>query len=216
MKANEYKRILSVCVLLAALIMTACGYHAPEGYTKEHHTLAEIEEYAKALDPQATVSDEYQDLSEDNREFRIWPAVIDEISCNVASASANVYNDGVAGGEFSRTYYLIDTDYDYYRIEKTLGDHPELGEIKEDNAFNRFQVNDVISSEVTADSLNTQQLESLWDSYCKMNDALSAYPLHKSYWLEIIVAGKKYYFTGTAQEDFEDVRGRMKEDGVLE
>ena len=67
------KKIL-IAVLIAAVVaflgfifvVGVIRYFAPgpmpEGYTREHHEYGDILEYAKAIDPDATVSEDYVDL----------------------------------------------------------------------------------------------------------------------------------------------------------
>ena len=55
---KRFSRILLLTVILAALTLSGCTYHPPEGYTEKHHTYEEVLAYAKTLDPDATVSEE--------------------------------------------------------------------------------------------------------------------------------------------------------------
>ena len=56
------KKILAVFLILILLLyMTACSYHPPEGWTKKHHTYEEVLAFAKLIDPNATVAEEYTD-----------------------------------------------------------------------------------------------------------------------------------------------------------
>ena len=118
--------VLFTVAVLMSLMLTGCRYDVPEGYTSKHHTYAEAVEYAKNIDPDATVSEDSKDINENYRDYRIWPAVINGKECSVASISVNIYNQGWAAGEFSKRYYRMDTDYDYFVINDVLKEHPDL------------------------------------------------------------------------------------------
>ncbi len=224
-------RILRLLLPLCCLLLCACtGKRTADDkgktaqgntkkeqgeYTKEHHSYEELLEYARSLDPQASVSEDYEDVTENSREYRIWPAVINGIDCSVASESKNVYNEGIAGGEFAETMYRMDTDYDFYVICEVLEAYPELGSVTDDSVSYRFQTNDIIASTITADSITDSELDELWDSYRKMNAELEQYPLHKAYWLELDISGRAYYMTDTEEETFREMKQRMSEDGRL-
>ena len=103
------KKILAIFLILILLLyMTACIYHPPEGWTKKHHTYEEVLAFAKSIDPNATVAEEYTDtLDEYEWEYREWDAIINGIECHVSSVSDWVSNDGVGAGEFIKVYYRL-------------------------------------------------------------------------------------------------------------
>ena len=119
------KKVISLflCVILI-LCLSACTYNPPDGYAEEHHTYEEILEFAKTIDPNATVSTEYVDTTIEDwkRNFREYPATINGIECHVASVGKMVWNEGFLAGEFARQYYIIDTDYDYLILQKILSE----------------------------------------------------------------------------------------------
>jgi len=79
--------------------------------------------FAKSIDPNATVAEEYTDtLDEYEREYREWEAIINGVECHVSSVSDLVWNDGMAAGEFTKAYYRIDTDYDYTVMKNIVSD----------------------------------------------------------------------------------------------
>lgn len=121
------KRIVTLLLCFALLLcLSSCTYNPPEGWTKRHHSYEEILAFAKSIDPDAVVSEEYIDtVDENNWEFREWDAVINGVSCHVSSISDWVWNSGFAAGEFVKIYYRIDTDYDYVVLNHILTeDHP--------------------------------------------------------------------------------------------
>ncbi len=109
--------IVAIFFSLCVLVLTACSYNPPEGFTKEHHTYDEILAFAKSLDEEAVVSEEYQDTIEMAGTieycYREWTAVIKGVKCHVTSAPNSVVNDGLFPGEFFKRYYRIDKDYDF-------------------------------------------------------------------------------------------------------
>ena len=100
------KKIYLIFVMLFMLMfITSCSYNPPVGATEKHHTYEEVLEYAKSIDPNAIVNDEYKDTKLENvmaDEYREWNAVINGIECHVASTPIVVFNDGIAGGEFGK------------------------------------------------------------------------------------------------------------------
>ena len=119
------KKALSVFFLLMFILcLNGCTYNPPEGYTQKHHTYEEILAFAKSIDPNATVSEEYTDTTIDdlNRNFREYPAVINGVECHVSSVGGMIWNSGFLAGEFARQYYAIDTDYDYFVLKQIVAE----------------------------------------------------------------------------------------------
>ena len=114
------KKIYLIFVMLFMLMFIAsCSYNPPVGATEKHHTYEEVLEYAKKLDPNAIVNDEYEDTKLDNvmaDEYREWNAIINGIECHVASTPIVVFNEGVLGGEFPKKYFVVNTDYNFYLL----------------------------------------------------------------------------------------------------
>ena len=216
MKKNKKVYVGAYILFLHILVlMTGCAYHPPEGYTKKHHTYDEMVEYAKSIDPQSSVSEEYKDIEEDNREYRIWSAEIKGVECSVASASKKVYNDGFAAGEFSKTYYCYDTDYDFIIVQNILESHPDLGIIETDSISERFHNNDLVCSTLKVEELTNERFDELWDEYKTMNIELDKYPLHKAYWFEFDIDGNSYYFTEPTEVEKQKTRDQLIDAGEL-
>lgn len=208
------KRIcLLFAVILFIILLTGCGYKPPEGYTKKNHTYEELVGYAKSIDPDSTVSDNPKDVEENHRTYRIYPAVINGKDCSVASTSREIYDDSL--GEFSKTYYRMDTDYDYYVICDVLGKYPALGTVMDDSVSNRFHVNDVISSEIDVSDISSQKLDELFGEYRNCCLELEGFSLRKKYWLNININDMSYYFTEPTDEEKQKVYDKMVDDGVL-
>lgn len=119
------RNIFSVLLVITLVsVLTSCTYDPPEGYTEDHHTYEEMMDFAKSVDPDAMVSEEFIDIENDghNRTLREWEAVINGIDCHVFSISRLVGNKGFAAGEFYKEFYVIDTDYDYLVLKYIVAD----------------------------------------------------------------------------------------------
>lgn len=206
-KTGKWIISISLCILISG-----CTWNPPEGYTEKHHSYEELVEYARSIDPDATVSDDPEDVKDDYWEYRIYPAVINGMECSVASTSDVVYD---SLGEFGKIYYKMDTDYDYYIISDVLNDYPELGTIYDDSESMRFQVNDVIVSGIEVDSITQDELDELWDAYKRINSELEQYDLRKTFWLKIAFPDGDSYFKETSEQYYQDKIGRLKESGKL-
>ena len=133
---------LSIIVFLINVLsivkLAGIGIHhirSSMAYHKEIHTYEEALEFAKSLDPQATVSQTYTDTSVSEEiiygetSFREWSAIIHGVECHVATICCN---DPV--GEFyTRTYYKLDTDYGKARCASSC-DGPVQNERKRGSA----------------------------------------------------------------------------------
>ena len=208
--------LIGIVVFLLLVVDTEFGFDPPDGYTEKHHSYNDMVEYARRIDPQATVSPSYSDIKAE-RGYRIWPAVINGIECNVASASTYVWKRGPLGelSEVAKKYYIMDTDYDYYVIRDILKNHEGLGVIEDDSVDTRFHTNDLVCSKVTIDKMTTDQLEQLWNEYVEMNRELEDYPLHKAFWLQITISDYPYFFTEPTEECYKKEYDRMVENGAL-
>ena len=82
--------------MMVLLCFCACSYHPPEGWTRRHHTYNEVNAFAKSIDPNAVVAEEYTDYKDkDGWIFREWDAVINGVDCHVSSVSSWVWNEGL-------------------------------------------------------------------------------------------------------------------------
>ena len=136
------KRIYLIFVMLFILMfITSCSYNPPVGATEKHHTYEEVLEYAKKIDPNAIVNDEYKDTKLDNvmaDEYREWNAIINGIECHVASTPIIVMNEGVAGGEFGKKYFVVNTDYNFYLLKSIIESKYLDFTIVEDDIADRY------------------------------------------------------------------------------
>ena len=158
------KRIYLIFVMLFILMfITSCSYNPPVGATEKHHTYEEVLEYAKKLDSTAIVNDEYKDTKLENvmaDEYREWNAIINGIECHVASTPIVLLNDGIAGGEFGKQYFVVNTDYNFYLLKSIIESKYLDFTIVEDDIADRY--NDYIcfttlknnESQLTVDELN--------------------------------------------------------------
>lgn len=219
---SKTKKYLTAAALLMAVLvamtLSGCTYDVPEGYTNKHHTYADAVEYAKKIDPEATVSEDYKDINENYRDYRIWSAVINGRECSVASIQVNIYNQGWAAGEFSKRFYRMDTDYDYFVINDVLKEHPDLGQV-ESALADRFEQNDHLYGVIKLDGITEDKLIDLWEEHNEVNKELAKYGLHKSYRIRIKIGSKTFWdFKNNLkpEEDFETIRDRMVQDGMFE
>lgn len=211
------KKITAVVILFALSVLSGCSYDIPEGYKKKLHSYEEAVEYAKSIDPEASVSEDFEETTLSTIKFRIWPAVIGGRKCSVCSMGANVYNKGWAAGEFPVRYYRLDTDYDYYVIREVLKSHPDLepDETKEVTLWKRFEANDLISSTIKTESLTEESFKAIWDEYLQVNKEITAYPVHKRFALSVYLPDNYFRFETGTEEEFEKAREKMVKAGYL-
>ena len=188
---------LALIVLVALITLRTCDYNPPEGYTKKHHTYDEIVAFAKSVDPNATVSENYIDTAlpdEMNQKFREWDAVINGIPCHVSSVGDFVWD---ATGEFCKQYYVIDTDYDYFLMEKILSEKQPDWQMEYTSISSRYNCNNVISIQTSYTEkreLSTEELEAVWADAYEIYQEYISYPIRK-----------KPYFSMTAPGLFVDI-----------
>jgi hypothetical protein len=192
------KKALSLFLLLMFILcLNACTYNPPEGYTEEHHTYEEILTFAKSIDPNATVSEEYTDTTIDgwDRNFREYPAVINGIECHVSSVGDMVWNSGFLAGEFARQYYVIDTDYDYLVLKQIVAEHNPNWRISEDTLGDRYNWNNIISIYMEPDGTAQLEDEKLDAVLEQANEIYSAYhnlPIRKELYFWLPAPGRTY------------------------
>lgn len=205
-------KMLSV-IFSVGLLLTGCGgYEVPQGFTKVHHSYDELTEYAQGYDPQAVVEEDYRELKEQSREFRLYPAVINGVDCTVGSVSDYIYD---RSGEFTQEFYKMDTDYDFYVIKEVLEGYPELGTIGDESVSTRYQNNGIISSKIVIADMTPEMLDDLYAQFEEMSSELKPYDLFKEYWLQIETGGKRYYFVADDPETKQTVYDQMTEDSVF-
>ena len=185
------KKLLSLILcFITILSFSSCSYNPPEGYSEEHHTYEEILAFAKSIDSNATVSKEYTDTIGDswNRKFREYSAVINGIECHVSSVGDMVWNDGFLAGEFSKEYYVIDTDYDYIVLKKIVAERNPDWNISDDTLSNRYNWNNVISVYMEPnrkEQLTDEEIEAVLEQAKEIYAAYHTLPIRKelSFWL---------------------------------
>ena len=206
-------------MLFALAVLSGCSYDIPEGYKKQLHSYEEALEYAKSLDPEATVSSECEETELQTVKFRIWPAVIGGRECSVCSMGANVYNTGWAAGEFPVRYYRLDTDYDYYVITEVLRSHPEVEDEdkdKEVTLWRRFEQNNLITAKIQVDSLTQESFDAIWNEYLQVNKEIEKYPVHKRFGLYVYLPGNYFKFETGTEEEYDQMKEKMVKAGFLE
>ena len=206
-------------MLFALTLLSGCSYDVPEGYKKQLHSYEEALEYAKSIDPEATLSEDCEETELQTIKFRIWPAVIGGRECTVCSMGANVYNNGWAAGEFPVRYYRLDTDYDYYVITEVLRSHPEVedeNKDKEVTLWRRFEQNNLITAKIQVDSLTQESFDAIWNEYLQVNKEIEKYPVHKRFGLYVYLPGNYFKFETGTEEEYDQMKEKMIKAGFLE
>ena len=174
--------VLFILAILIFTMSTSCGYNPPDGYTKKHHTYEEILDFAKSLDPNATVSEEYIDTTIDawNRNFREWNAVINGIECHVSSVGDMVWD---FTGEFARQYYVIDTDYDYFLLQKIVSENQPDWKMHDTDISGRYNWNHILSvdtSYMEKRKLSADELEAVYLDAYEIYQEYNSHPVRKT------------------------------------
>ena len=169
------KKALSLFLVLMLLFgLGSCSYHPPEGWTKKHHTYEEVLAYAKSIDPNATVAEKYTDTPDEHGwEYREWDAIINGVKCHVSSVSDWVWNDGVVAGEFAKTYYRIDTDYDYTVMKNIVSEkYPEwkCGDTMWSKYHHNTNTIRVYLTMPEIRMLDDDELEQVWQTASQINE----------------------------------------------
>ncbi len=193
-------------------------YKLPDGYTSSHHSYEDVLEFAKSIDPNATVSENYADrYLSDGLSFREWPAKIYGIDCLVAS-TPELFLDS-RGSAYAKTAYGMDTDYDHIVISMVLEDYPELGEIRNNRygySLNSLGKDGTDNSEehprssvcsiVNLDSIDEETFDKLWDSYVKANQEYASYNPTREYTLNIILPDEDASFRNTGDDQYQKAK----------
>ncbi len=192
------KKILTIFLCLAVILsLSACTYNPPEGYTKKHHTYQEILEFAKTLDPDAVVSKEYTDttIKDWNRNFREYPAVINGIDCHVSSVGDMVGNEGFAGGEFPKQFYVIDTDYDYLVLQQIINEKQPSWNMLGNDLSDIYNWNNLLGVKISTQNkkpLTNDELEQVWQQAFEIYTQYNTYSIRKEPFFSISAPAKYY------------------------
>ncbi len=191
------KKTLSVLLcIIFILCLSGCTYDPPDGWTKKHHTYEEVLTFAKAIDPNATVKEEYTDtVDEYDWEFREWDAVINGVECHVASVSDWVWNDGFAAGEFTKVYYRIDTDYDYTVMQNILADKYSTWKVGESVRSKYHHNTNTIFAELILSEykmLSDDELEQVWQTALEINNEYAKRSIERKAGFSIPSPGEYY------------------------
>ena len=188
---NKKKAILMVAIVLSALLLLgilAVGvitYLAemfrndplPEGFQSKHYSYEQVLDYAKSFDPNATVTDSYEEVDKSFASYREWPAVINGVECHVVSYPLQF--QAKQGSSFMQTGYRLQTDYDYIILCEILKDHVELGTAAESRKYGS-----AISMEGTGplpllvkkdlDSIDEETFDDIWASYSEVTQEMGS------------------------------------------
>ena len=170
-------RIIGICLLcIFMLSLTACA--PPEGYSTEHYTYEDAVAYAKAIDPNAVVYETYTETIYGgwDASYREYDAVINGMNCHVTSRE-------VFYGEFMIRYFRLDTDYDFYLLEKILAEKQPEWRLSGDNLLLRYNVHDILMVHTpyweAKEELSAEELEQVWSDAEEIYQEYSTYPVRK-------------------------------------
>lgn len=189
------KRILAVLLLFASIFcISGCTFDPPEGWTKNHHSHKDVLEYAKSLDPDATVAKRSTDsLDEYYEEYREWDAVINGVECHVASVSDTVWNSTFFAGEFGKTFYRIDTDHDYIVFMKILSENYPNWSHETDISVRYRRYDKFFPKYILPEyrMLNDDELEEIWQEALKMKTEFEKLAINRTVTFSIASPGKR-------------------------
>lgn len=190
------KKALSILVcLIFVLCLSACTYNPPEGWTKKHHTYEEMLAFAKSIDPNAIVAEEYTDtVDENNWQSREWAAVINGVNCHVASVSDWVWNEGFAAGEFIKVYYRIDTDYDYTVMQNILSEkHPDWK--CREGVRSKYHSDTIFAELILTEysMLSDDEIEQAWQIACEIREEYEKVAIGRKAGFEVPSPGKYWH-----------------------
>lgn len=186
---------LLLCIIFS-LYLSGCSYNPPGDWTKKHHTYEEVLAFAKSIDANATVVEEYTDtVDEYDWEYREWDAVINGVNCHVASVSDWVWNDGFVAGEFVKVYYRIDTDYDYTIIQNILVNKYSNWKVGESMSSKYHHNTNTIFAELILSEykmMSNDELEQVWQTALEINNEYSKLAIGRKVGFSIPSPGKYY------------------------
>lgn len=191
------KSIILAFLIAVFLCLSACSYNPPEGWTESHHSYDEILTFAKSIDHNAIVAEDYTDtIDEYDWEFREWNATINGIDCHVSSVSDRVWNDGFAAREFYKVYYRIDTDYDCIVMQNILSGNYSDWE-SEKSIFRNYADTIYVNLKLLDyHKLNDEELEQMLQTALDINDEYKALAINKAVVFTIPSPGKYYNHHG--------------------
>ncbi len=196
MKKMFYFSAIAIWIISALVLMTACSYNPPEGFTKEHHTYSEMNLFAKTIDSKSDISEAYSDTlvkeGSIKYDYREWSAVINGIKCHVSSVTDYVWNNGFLAGEFCKPYYRMDTDYEYYLLSQILSEkQPDWKLLYPENDISqRYNCNHVLSVATPyyeRERLTDSELEAFWQEALEINKLYLSYPVQDTLYFHICV-----------------------------
>jgi hypothetical protein len=93
-----------------------------------------------------------------------------------------VWNEGFLAGEFARQYYVIDTDYDYYLLEKITKEKQPTWHMRSDDLSEKYNWNGMVFVETDCSGntkLSEEELETIWQQAYEIYKEYSKYPVRK-------------------------------------
>jgi len=211
---KKTKRVLLVILLFGILLsFTACdGVIPPKEYARRHYSYEDAVAYAKALDPDATVSETCTVVYEDHVRDRIaWPAVINGIDCDIVSIRSFY-------GELMWPFYDLASDYEYCLLEKIVSEKQPQWEVKDPGnlyhpylyrygAYRYLYVETPYA--LREEELPDEKLEEIWQGVCEIAAEYEAQ--QGSLRLEFGCAAMPHLFKDGEKEYISLTRGLVRE-----
>ena len=179
------KIVFSVFSVFLCLVfitsLSGCTYNVPKGYTNKHHSYEEVLSFARSIDPDAAVTNRPTDSQDQySWKFREWDAVINGVSCHVASVAELIENKGFAEGSFVKVYYRIATDYDYVVLNNLLNEkYPDWS--VDNDSRSRYHQNDktiFVRLKLTEyRMLSDDELEQVWQTASQISEEYAKYSI---------------------------------------
>jgi hypothetical protein len=101
-KTGKWIISISLCILISG-----CTWNPPEGYTEKHHSYEELVEYARSIDPDATVSDDSESMR-----FQVNDVIVSGIEVD------SITQDEL--DELWDAYKRINSELEQYDLRKTF------------------------------------------------------------------------------------------------
>ena len=139
---KKLKKILASILMVCAVVsMSGCEYNIPENSQGKHYDYEAVLQYAKNMDPNVRIN-EYQkrEIEEYGHDYREYDVVIHGVKCHVTSVELRAYNHGfLAGFDWSKGYYLLDTDYGYYVLKDILKEEQPMWVLEDFSYWGFYQ-----------------------------------------------------------------------------
>ncbi|SEQ89064.1 hypothetical protein SAMN02910369_02629 [Lachnospiraceae bacterium NE2001] len=208
------KSIKVILVIFAALFIWIIGsltiyfYDPPKGYSKKHYSYEDALEYARSIDPDAVVEENYTETEYSHTTRRVWNAKINAHDVHVASYPNSIMGKHIWESPVSmmleaynsKDYYYLTTDEYLYTIMPIFNIYPELGEV----SINTDEYSSLTSSR-QFDSITKDEFNEIWDEYSKVTEDLkyNSHPIEYTFYFT--TGGEEYSFTYVSEYEYDKI-----------